>query len=266
MQHILLPTDHSETSFKAARFAIDTFGVDDTRYTLVNAYLRPSFDHAFLPDMGPKADRDSMNGLRRMERKCRKYAGKLKLAKVSRSAQLVDVLNNLVSQRNADLIVMGTQGEGNYGTVGRNASAVVLGANAPVITVPSQWKPARIERILLAQDGEPVDPVALAPLLTLAKRFDAEVIVMHVRREALDLAAPVDRKAIGAALFGIRHTYVNVQGEEVARAVDEMARGGRVQLVALVHRKRGFWSGLFHASTAKRMALHTALPVLVMRQ
>jgi nucleotide-binding universal stress UspA family protein len=39
-----------------------------------------------------------------------------------------------------------------------------------------------------------------------------------------------------------------------------------MQLVAMVHRKRGFLDGLFHTSTAKRMALHTNLPLLVLRQ
>ncbi|MEZ4740323.1 MAG: universal stress protein [Flavobacteriales bacterium] len=265
MTRILLPTDFSDTAFKAAQFAMDLYGVADTRYTLVHAYLKPSFDNALLPSLGSLVDRESMNGLRRMERKCRKHAGKVHLSKVGRSARLVDVVNELVRKPGADMIVMGTQGEGNYGTVGSNTSAVVLGAQAPVITVPAQWKPARIQRILLAYDGGPVDADLLRPLKDLAERCNAEVVVTHVRREAVDLATPLDRKAVSAALGTIEHSFLTVHGEEVATAMDELARGGRVQLVALVHRKRGFWSGLFHASNAKRMALHTALPVLVLR-
>ena len=70
MKHILLPTDFSETSFKAAVFALDLFGTKDVRYTLVHTYLKPAFSHVLLPRV---ADTSAMakNGLRRAERRHR---------------------------------------------------------------------------------------------------------------------------------------------------------------------------------------------------
>ncbi|MBK9597535.1 MAG: universal stress protein [Flavobacteriales bacterium] len=76
----------------------------------------------------------------------------------------------------------------------------------------------------------------------------------------------MDHTAIDAALKGIKHRYITVHGASVVDTVNDMASGGRIQLVAMIHRKRGFLDGLFHSSTAKRMALHTKLPLLVLRQ
>ena len=42
MKHILLPTDFSGTSVKAAYFAMDLYGAEDARYTLLNTYLKPA--------------------------------------------------------------------------------------------------------------------------------------------------------------------------------------------------------------------------------
>lgn len=264
MAHILLPTDFSDTSFKAATFAFDVYGTAGNKYTLVHSFLQPAFDNAMLPRIGDSMRIEAVNDLRRFERKCRKYAGKVLLARKASPFQLTDVLNELVEEKAADLIVMGTQGEGNYGLVGSNTTAVVRGAMAPVITVPSEWVPAPVGRIMLAYDGGSLDRYTLDPLIDVARRANAEVVLAHVRDNIVTFDTRVDRKQVAELLGGIPHKFVTVQGDEVSDTINDLARTGRIQLIAVIHRQRGFWEGLFHASKAKRMALHTTVPLLVL--
>ncbi len=264
MYRILLPTDNSDTSFNAARFAFDLFGTDESQYTLVHTYLKTAYRNALVParDTG----REATNKLRRFERRCRKYAPNVSLAKRTSPFQLADVLNELAERDMGELIVIGTQGEGNYGLVGRNTSAVVMGAKVPVIAVPSEWRPAPLKRILLAYDGGPMDQGTLAPLIVIAARAGAELVVAHVRSNIATFDERGDRKKLSAMLTGVRHSYVTVAGDDVARTVDDLARQGRIQLVAVVHRKKSFWERLFTSSKAKRMALHTTTPLLVLQE
>ena len=264
MLHILLPTDFSDTSFKAATFAIDLFGTEQAKYTAVHTYLKPAFDNVLLPRIGDSTRTEAVNGLRRFERKCRKYAGKMVLARKVSPSILTDVLNELVQKKGVDVIVMGTQGAGNYGLVGSNTTAVVLGASAPVITVPSQLVPAPVSRIMLAYDGGTLDRSTLNPLIELAKRNNAEVVLAHVRDNIPAFDKRADRKHVAELFDGVPHTFVTVQGDEVMKTMDDLARQGRIQLVAVIHRQKGFWEGLFHSSKAKRMALHTTVPLLVL--
>ena len=264
MAHILLPTDFSHTSLNAAMFAFDLFGVAGNRYTLLHTYLKPAFDNALLPRIGDGMEREAVNGLKRFERKCRQYAGKVYLARVASQKQITDLLNDLDSHKGADMIVMGTQGEGNYGLVGSNTNAVVLGANVPVITVPSQWTSLPISRIMLAHDGGRMDRKTLKPLIDLAKRTNAEVVLAHVRDNIVAYDKRADRKQIAEIFADVPHSFVTVQGDEVMTTIDGLARQGRIQLLAVIHRQKGFWEDLFHASKAKRMALHTTMPLLVL--
>ena len=55
------------------------------------------------------------------------------------------------------------------------------------------------------------------------------------------------------------------EGEDVAAALDLMAGQEGAGLIAVVHRHAGFLEGLFHASTAKRLALYTNTPLLVLQ-
>ena len=264
MTRILLPTDFSETSFKAATFALDLFGTANTKYTLVHTYLKPMFDNALLPGIGNSTQREAVNGLRRFERRCRQYVGKAVIAKKASHFLLVDLLNDLDREKGADMIVMGTQGAGNYGLVGSNTKAVVMGGSAPVITVPSQWVPTPIARIMLAYDGGKLDRFTLKPLIDLAKRTNAEVVLAHVRDNSVAFDKRADRKQVAELLVGIRHSFVTVQGDEVAKEINDLAKQGRIQLVAVIHRQKGFWESLFHSSKAARMALHITMPLLVL--
>ena len=266
MTHILLPTDFSDTSFNASTFAFELFGTQDATYTLVHTYLQPAFQHVLLPRI---ADTKSvaMNGLRRAERHGRKIAaGKVRIAKVASYEPLYTVLNQLGERKEADLIVMGTQGEGNYGLVGRNTSAVVKETFLPVIAVPSEWRPEKIERILLADDGSELTAKTLAPLVDIAKRTGAFVDVVHVRD--WDGTTDVRRRhaLLNTLLRDVPHTWEEVIGDQLVGSINDQAQARHSQLVAVVRRQKSILDRIFRGSTSKRMALHTTEPLLVLRE
>lgn len=265
MFQILLPTDFSDTAQQAAHFAMDLYGTDGVRYTLVNHYPLQAYADPLLPNLTPLALQDSQRGLRRAERLLRKRTAGVYLGKVSTPTALPEALNAIAANKGADLVVMGTQGKDSNRLVGRIASTVIKRADLPVITVPARWEPKAIKRILLPLDSGAVDTATLLPLIDLAKRCGAEVMVAHVRTNAVGFAKGLDHASIGEALRDVKHRYITVHGADVVETVNELMEGDRFQLVAMVHRKRGFLTGLFHISTTKQMALHTKLPLLVLR-
>lgn len=264
MRKILLPTDFSETSFKAGEFACRLFGTGMVEYTLVHAYLKPAFSHVLLPSMGDPA-KTAGNGLRRMERRYRKLFGTMHLAKKASFGQLHSILNEIVEEQGADFIVMGTQGEGNFGRIGRNTTAVVTGAALPVIAVPSQWEQEPVKRILLADDGSELTAWTLAPLLAIAKISGAQVAVVHVR--AANSGEAIRRKALVATLLqDVPHTWEEVAGDRVVEVINDQARLKRTQLVAVIRREKSLLDRILHGSTTKQLALHTSEPLLVLRE
>lgn len=180
MARILLPTDFSEAALNASKFAFDLLALRAIS-SLWSRNPKPSFDNALLPSLGDFPQREAINRIRRVERKCRKYAGKVVLGRKVSTGSLVDLLNEMDQRKRVDMIVMGTQGEGNYGRVGGNTRSVVTGASAPVITVPAQWQPVQVKRIMLAYDGGHLERTAVKPLLDLAERTGAAIVIAHVR-------------------------------------------------------------------------------------
>ena len=265
MKNILLPTDFSETSMKAATFALDLFGTEGVNYMLLNTYLKPAYRNALIP-LNLDTERASRNGLRRMERRCRKHAGTVRIALRSSFEQVVQAANDLDAAKAVDFVVMGTQGEGNYGQVGRNANSMVTSANPPVIAVPSQWQPAPIAHILFADDGQGVTRASIEPLLDIAQRTGAHVTVLYVGLTSDDSRTKEHFQKLSTSLGKIPHSFTSVEAHAVTEVMDRMVVEKDIQLVAVLRRKRSFWERIFQGSTSKRMALHTTVPLLVLRE
>ncbi|MCC6840211.1 MAG: universal stress protein [Flavobacteriales bacterium] len=262
MKHILLPTDFSDASFNAARFALELHGTKDVEYTFLNVYLKLAYRNALVPG-GHDTERASRLGLRRMDRRFRKLAGTVRVSLRSSFSPLADAINEVHAAKAVDLVVMGTQGEGNYGLVGRNTAAAVTAAALPVIAVPAQWQPAKLDRILFADDGEADTAESLQPMIWTAKHARARITVLHVGPAGAVSTAQARR--FSGLLGNIQHTYAAVEGGAVERTVERMVAEEGIDLVAVVRRKRSFWHRLFQGSTSKRMALHTTVPLLVLR-
>lgn len=265
MPHILIATDFSDASLNAARFAITHFGGARTRFTLVHSFLDPRVDDTLMPDISVIARKQAFKGLRSFERKCMKLGGPASFARVASSAWLPHAITDMAREQGADLVIMGAHGAGENPLFGSVSTAVVVKAKIPVVLVPRSWEPGPIKRIMLAHDGGPMDRAMLAPLQRFAKRKKADVVVTHVRNNSVAMDKGLDRRALKDLLPGTPVSYVTLFGYSVAATIDEVAAEGRVQLVVAVHRERGFWKGLLHRSKAKRMALHTHVPLMVLR-
>lgn len=265
MKHILIPTDFSPTSIKAAYFALDLFGAKDVRYTLLNAYLKPAYRNAIVA-LSVDTERASRNGLRRVERRCRKHAGKVHIARVSTFHELSRAIEEIHLGNPVDMVVMGTQGEGNYGRVGRNTTAVVTGDVPAVIAVPAHWEPAPIKHILFADDGQGITLASMEPLVMIARRTGARITVMHVGSTSGDPRSKEHLRKLSTAFGTIKHSFTTVESAAVTEAMEHMVVEQEIQLVAVLRRKRSFWDRIFQSSTSKRMALHTTVPLLVLRE
>lgn len=265
MFRILLPTDFSATAEKAAHFALHVYGTREVRYTLVNSYPLQNYADTFMPDLTVMAEEDSRNGLQREAERLQKDTDQLDLELVSTYVTLPQALNEFAAEHGGDVVVMGTQGKGSNRFFGRYASTMIERAQLPVITVPARWEPEPITRILLTMDGGPFEAGTLDVLVDLAGRCGAEVVVAHVQTNTANPSQGLDHTAMDATLKDIAHSYLTGTGANVVDTMNTLAMDHRIQLVAMVHRQRGFLDGLFHTSHTKQMALHTKLPLLVLR-
>jgi len=268
MANILLPTDLSDNALHACAYVIRLFGAQDHAYTLVYAYMDPNVGNSVWPAAGADMYQASVEALGEWAKRL------LALPGVAGAAlgievlygPLSPVLNELASEKGADLVAMGTQGASGSTFLGSNAGEVLRRSDVPVLVVPARSGDRPVKRILFADDALGVEPSTLGVLLSIAKRTGSEVVLAHVVREADELP---DEKVVAGydeLLADVPHRFVSEEGTDIAGVIDFLADREEADMVAVLHRHSGFFEGFFHKSTAKRLALYTHIPLLVLQQ
>ncbi len=268
MAHIILPTDFSPPSLHAALYAAGLFGPEDHVYTLLHAYMDPEPFVDTWPGMADEMYKASMQAMGEWAAKVRalpEFEGGVVRSEVVYGG-LSGTINDLAQEKRADLVVMGTLGHTGSALLGSNAGDVVKHCKYPVLVVPAKAAIKPVGRILYADDGKQVEVAGTRVLLQIALRSKAEVVLAHVLKNRNELPDPAIAEMHEELLQAVPHRFVTGEGEDVAGVIDFLADQEQADMIAVLHRHAGFMEGLFHRSTAKRLALYTDIPLLVMPQ
>lgn len=271
MAHVLIATDLSANALNAAIYAVRLYGVEGNTFTLLNAYRTPPTPPDALAGPGDIAPALSADGLddfaKRLLNALPDHAPDL--ATVSAYGSLDTVLIDMASDaQRPDVVVMGTHGISDLEQVlmGSTTAAVIKNVPLPVITVPAEARYKDPQRIVLADDGGPVERSTLKVLLDIARWSRSEVKIVHVVPEGRNPEEELGDIGYDMHLGAIPHTYHSVSGDNVMVAVNDLADQSDADLVVVVHRHRGLIEQLFHHSVATELALHTHIPLLVLQQ
>ena len=268
MDHILIPTDFSEGSLTAVRFAFDAFGTAKTKYILLNTVGLIVSEPVVMSEMDVLRT-NARKRLDAFEKQCRalKPGERIDLMSMVGAGDVMHAIQHVYTGEKVTAVVMGGRGEGMASLWGSNTEEVAKRSARPVIVVPPDWIPGPIERILYADDRAFVHKRKTLYMLTdLAKRYDAEIVMVHVRvrtDEPLQGSALAEQ---GSWFQSIKHSIITVAGDAVVDRLKQLIDSNEYGMVAVLHRDMHWLEGLFRRSVAKRMALHSKVPLLVLHE
>ena len=263
-RRILIATDFSENAMRAARYAMDLFGTQNTTYTLLHAYLYMGIVGPNMPIMDLPGIDDAEAALRLFGRHLSAGKGKLKL-KVE-IGSLPTVIDEFAAKHNVDLVVMGHQGVTGLAFMGGSTTAVIKQCNVPVLAVPDTALEGPVRRIVLLSDHGELLPGVLAPLRDIALRTGAEVSITHVAEDAKPPVRHWSDPVLELQLKDVNYGFRILAGTDVLEVMERITKEEKVDLIAVLHRKRDLLGSLFHSSTAKRLVMHGRVPLLVLGQ
>lgn len=272
MAHLLLPSDLSANAFNAARYAIHLYGAEGNTFTVLNSYMV-----AQDPMSAPWTADDLMAGVSRegLDRFVADLREEFHTQRLDLRTSIGagDVAGAVIGQAEegdtpVDLVVMGTQGASGLQEVlmGTHTADVIKRSGLPVLAVPEQASYRVPRRIVLADDGAPLEHTSLKILLDIARWSKAEVMIVRVVDPERDAESESSDSPYDALLGAIPRSHHFVSGDNVTNALHDMADQSDADLVVVLHRHRGLFEQLFHRSTAARLAMHTHIPMLVLQQ
>ena len=153
--------------------------------------------------------------------------------------------------------------------VGSNAASVIQEISIPVLTVPFQADFNNIENILYATDLKKLKNRSILDFLkNLMERRGASMTLLNVVKSSSKVSAS-DKEAEKKALmdyFGTEVGFETVSNEDTVEGINAFIENReRVDIIAMVPRKKNFFEKIFSKSIAKKVAYHSRIPMLTLQ-
>ena len=272
MQTILIPTDFSANARNAVNYAVRLFGADN-RFILLNTWHAPYTPPEVLISVEDILMKASKEGLEKEVAAAQKLPGaeKIKFETVSEFGNLVDILNEVVREKNVNLVVMGTQGaSGLRETVlGSNTASAAKNIGCPLLIIPAGAEFKNLKSIVFAADYKQLEKSdSLAAMVAIAKSQNSEITILNVldKGKITDVKQGYEGLKIDHLLAGIKHKFSFIEDDDKAAGIDEYLHTNNPDLLVMLERKTGFFKSIFQRSITKQMAFHTHVPMLVLHE
>ncbi len=274
MRKILCPTDFSKTATRAMEYAAYLASNTNGHLTLLHVTHLPLAETAetalVATEVVGEMHRDATDKLHSAcEYLTQKFAGTWDCNFEVKTAFLADAVRNYVVHEGYDLVVVGSTGGGNTLEeilIGSNTLAIIENLYCPVLSIPTNAKLPRINKITYASDLQEADTLGLQEVLRFAENTGAQVEVVHIDKkddtESQNKAAAFGRKI--EEMFADQ----NIQFHEIIHPDEEVGLKDYLtktnsDLLVILKRHRNFFSNLFHSSLTEKLTYHSKIPMLV---
>lgn len=275
MKKILLPTDFSDNSWNAIKYALQYFKEDKCHFYIVNTYTPVIYQVEYM-EIGSAQfglidamKETSTKGLKIIRKKIDKEFknSNHSFTEVSSFNTFTTEINELTIKNNIDYIVMGTQGATGAIQVlfGSNTVHIIKNAKCPVLAIPSGFAFEKPLEVLFPSDYQiEYQKEHIKPLLDVAKSFGSRVNIMNASF-GYDLSEfqESNKKLLAGFFKKMAHIFHSVSNQTVEDAITKFQLKHRINLLVMINNKHSFFENLFFKSTINHIGFHLNIPFLV---
>lgn len=275
MKNILLPTDFSENSKNAIRYALRFFEGETCRFHLLNSQKPTNYLTADVLYSAPGTSvyegilNDNKKELGKMARFCEGISEKEDFSFVQKIDfdTVVAAVNKVVAENNIDLIVMGTNGATGAAEAifGSNTIQVIRNVDCPVITVPQGYAYEKIDSVLLSHNRHIEMPhKSLAIISEVVKKNKAVLKILEIEENTAELSPQKSRTTEAFKAMKVEQFYVkNIPAPLAISAFEQLIP---VQFHAVVVEPERFINRFIFGSDTAKISYSTTVPLLVLHQ
>ncbi len=276
MKSILLPTDFSKNSENAIRYALNLFKEVSCNFYLLNVQKASSFISDDMMVMASSATiyqtiidvskKSIANLITKIEKKYKN--DKHTFHSIVDYDNFIDSINQVVVNKQIDLIVMGTKGATGMEKVifGSNTVHVMQRCMAPVLAIPDGCLFVKLDRVAFTTNNLVLHNIEeLEPLKDLLILYNSKLNVLHFD----DVEGVSDNKKKNKGFLKTYFsdiTYENIDSysNDLYKTVAGYIHANDIKLIAMMRKKHSFLERLFNRHPEETLAFNIDIPFLVM--
>lgn len=260
MNHIVVPVDLSQNSKVALRYAAHLAEHMGADLLIVHGYslLQKAVSYTFGKSEIPK---DPEKWIKKRIKKLKvKHPDLIIDYRVSKE-NIIDILKKIMEEGEADLVVMGCQGQGeNGGTyLGSTSGALVKTTDIPVLLVPNMFKFKGIDKVVFAAKTTFVKFMGpLEPIIHIKQIFKPHVQLLHLGEQT----DPIPEQSF--SILKVVNDITRYGNDNFNESINEYLSQHHADLLCVIRRKRGFMEKLLGMASTPASKFNVDIPVLVL--
>ncbi|MDN3595499.1 universal stress protein [Zunongwangia endophytica] len=268
MRTVLLPTDFSENSYNAIKYAMQLFKNSRTKFILLNTLYNADFI-IYSSLYGVYKENSTKNlsrFLRRIEEDLPNKYHEFEL--VSTFKMLHEEIKERVAQQEIDLIVMGTEGaqDGSELIFGTNTVHAIKAAKCPLLAIPAGAAYLEPKNILFPNDLKlDFEAYNLWFLKSIIDQFKSTVHILNVSfGKDLDENQEKSKQALQEYFDENGYVFGRINRDSVMEALKEYQKQNPVEMLVMIKNKHTFIEKLLFSSLVHEVAYNVKIPFLVL--
>tara|TARA_R110002049_G_scaffold55337_3_gene153610 strand:+ start:12751 stop:13608 length:858 start_codon:yes stop_codon:yes gene_type:complete len=280
MKNILLPTDFSENSWNAIKYAINFFEKETCNFYLLHVIR---FDNVMINDVPYIAQEAAIEDVYTKPAKLqlRKVLKRIsntfapnknhKFYKLSDYNFFIESIRKHVEDKNIDCIVMGTKGASGLKKiiVGSNTADVITKVKCPTLAVPEGAKFVKLEEIAFPTDFSlTYDIQILQPLTDILETYQPALRILHISKRKTDLNSEQKKNSelLDDYFNQLNHSFHYLTNKKVEDAIQCFVESRNIDMVCMVAKNLNYFQQILFHSKVGEISYHTEIPFLVIHE
>jgi nucleotide-binding universal stress UspA family protein len=275
MKKLLVPTDFSDTSKNAARFAVQMAAdIQNAKIILIHVSDKITGGSDGSPLTEDDDDRRIIltQALSQLRDELLAVAQAPIEFVTEKGTSLVETLSRYVRHQGIDMVIMGITGATRLEQIfmGSNTLEMAKESACPVLIIPPDAKYRKIKNVVLASDFKEVDiTIPVAPLKATLDLFKPALHIVNVDSEhyvELTDEFKAERAKLETMLKNYSPEFYFIRQYDFFDAISQFVEDKNADLIVIVPKDRSFVSGLFKTSHTKKLAYHSHIPIVAIHE
>ena len=281
-KRILVPTDFSKNSLNAIHYALELYKSVDSDFYFMNVYQVDGYtidNMMMFPEPGEPnyeaAKSKSKEGLEALLEHLKFHADNSKHTyhTISTFNSLLEAVKMTISQKDIDLVIMGTKGNTGsnsvlYGTNTINVMEELTGCSVLSIPEKVQFTPPK-EIVFPTDFNTAFKHKELDCLIEIAKIHNCFVRVLHIdsksnHTDGLDRKQQENKELLHTILGQTEHSFHSLRNVKVQDGINAFVESRDSDMIAFINPKHHFFRNLFKKPLVKELGFHSYIPILEM--
>ena len=280
MKNILLPTDFSDNSWNAIKYALNLYKNEICNFYLLHVTLVLNYSTAETPiipmtstvsqTLLVQAKKDLQDLLKNI--KTQFQNPKHHFFTLSSYNFFIDAVKDHIVEKKINLVIMGTKGASGLSEViiGSNTGDLINKVKCPALVVPEKAKYKVPKEIAFPTDYNIFyQPKILNDITELAKTFNSSIRVLHIvnkKDETLTTSQIENKEFLNTFFMDEKHSFHRITNKDIETGIQCFVESRDINLIVMVAKNLSLFQRIFFKPTVEEINYHIKIPFLVLHE